>query len=125
MKKTLLVFPALLAASCATPYTPDQLRTKETKELCEIYSRNQSQPVREELIKRNAFHRSEWRSIDRNIVTPGMSETAVICSWGNPRQTRSTSTAYGKSNSWMYQSCSSCKLRIVVTDGSSVVLVQD
>lgn len=114
-----------LVSGCATAYTPDRLRTQNTKELCEIYYRNQLQSAREELIRRNEFDHHDWKSIDRKTVTPGMTETAVICSWGKPKRTSSTSTTYGTSKTFMYQACDACKLKLVVTDGSSVVLVQD
>ena len=58
-------------------------------ELCLTYYGNEEPQARLELNRRHAVTRREWKLIDNKEMQIGMSEVALICSWGSTDVNRS------------------------------------
>ena len=84
------VVVVLVASSCAgSPASVSLLSQQELKQesaenLCNAWALFGRGQVRKELERRGAITPAEWRLIEEEKVQPGMSELAVICSWGYP-----------------------------------------
>ena len=106
--------------------TSEELRLAETIELCAAYAHPWSakEKIRAELRSRDveivkdanvrggykvigtpAFTEREWEAIDARRVFVGMSESALICSWGLPGSCGGINcSSYGPTQ-YAYQSC--------------------
>ena len=62
----------------------EDLRQESAEDLCNAWALFGRDRVRKELERRGAITTAEWRLIENEQVEPGMSELAVICSWGYP-----------------------------------------
>ncbi|HEV8025792.1 MAG TPA: hypothetical protein VGP50_00105 [Stellaceae bacterium] len=91
-----LAVPVLLffVAGCAgTPMaiatdSDEQLRNEQTLDLCRAYPMFLDQKgVRAELNRRLAVGDPEWVLIDQHKIYIGMSECALLASWGKPEKT--------------------------------------
>src|SRR5262249_16891537 len=58
-------------------------------DLCIEYADAQPESVRQELVRRKMFSPDEWRLIKTKKVKIGMSELALVCSWGMTERNRS------------------------------------
>jgi hypothetical protein len=72
-------------------------------ELCTTYAARHYPSARGELEKRQAISSAEWALVDLRHIAVGMSETALLCSWGQTRVNR-TVTATGVSKQYLYGS---------------------
>lgn len=72
-------------------------------ELCAGLHDGGYESARTELKKRNALTAHEWELIDRGAIAVGMSETALLCSWGRARANR-TITASSVRLQYIYES---------------------
>lgn len=79
-----------------------------------------SAPASEELKRRGAFKPSEWSLISAREISIGMSELALLCSWGAPTHVNRTVTAAGTHKQYVYPSGA-----LVYVDGGRVTGLQD
>jgi len=82
-----------------------------TLELCVNYHDRDSNAAYTELKKRNALSASEWSLVHRQSIQIGMSELALICSWGSSSHVNRTVTQYRVHKQYVY--------------GSTLVYVED
>ena len=106
--------------------TPEELHSADTKELCSAYAHPWSakEKIRAELRSRDveiikdanvrggykvigtpAFTDREWEAIDARRVFVGMSESALICSWGLPGSCGGINRGSYGPTQYAYQSC--------------------
>ncbi len=82
----LLCFVAI--AGCAgspariSMMSPEKLKTQRAEDLCFAYHMLKGEKTKSELVRRNLLTADEWKLIDQEQVQPGMSQLALICSWG-------------------------------------------
>lgn len=62
-------------------------------ELCLTYYGNEEKEARRELSRRHALTQSEWSLIDHKQIQIGMSEVAMLCSWGSTEVNRTVTAA--------------------------------
>lgn len=81
-----LMLTAALASGCAyyAKMTPHELAMQPATWMCAEYDRNQSPNIRAELTRRGTITPEEWALIDQKHIGIGMSEAALLCSWGFP-----------------------------------------
>jgi hypothetical protein len=72
-------------------------------ELCSTYAARHYASARTELEQRHVLSSTEWALIDLRHIAVGMSETALLCSWGRTRVNR-TVTETGVSKQYIYGS---------------------
>lgn len=77
--------------------------TLDSRKLCHNFSRSRQPLVRAELQKRKLFSSDEWELIDKKQVRIGMTELALICSWGDTKRNRSVG-AWGEHIQYVYPS---------------------
>lgn len=98
-------------------------------ELRDMHARNIPDPATGKK-PRPAFTEEEWHAIDKAQVFIGMSETAMICSWGEPNifaggTINETITRRGKTRQFVYRLTSYSKPRYVYVRDGYVYAVQD
>jgi hypothetical protein len=87
-----LGFPFFLASCAGTPISIaadsiEQLRNEQTVDLCRAYPMLLDRSgVRAELSRRLAVGDAEWVLIDQRKIYIGMSECALLASWGKPEK---------------------------------------
>lgn len=113
-----LGLPFFLAGCAGSPMaiaqdSDEQLRNEETLNLCRAYPMLFDQKgVRAELTRRLAVGDPEWVLIDQRKIYIGMSECALLASWGKPEQSVSEKALQ-----------SGDTLRYVYHDGTDIVHV--
>lgn len=78
-----------------------EVRKRSSLELCEIFHNIGSKSAYEELKRRNALSASEWNLVLEQSIQIGMSELALICSWGSAHVNR-TVTRYSVHKQYVY-----------------------
>jgi hypothetical protein len=82
----------------------------------------------DELQKRNVITDDEWWLIADHKIQVGMSELALLASWGSPGlygAINRTATSAGVQIQWVYRNCQGCRTRYVYTQDGKVVSWQD
>lgn len=133
MRSTALLSICLLAgcAGAGSPrdtgnLSPQEMATRSSAELCEAFNglvlagEKQRARLRAELERRQALTASEWKLIERDQVRTGMSDLALICSWGYPSSGDHTSADH-----WVYRRCGGNCNRHVYTENGVVTSWQD
>ncbi len=87
-------------------------------ELCLAYSAKHYRSAREELDKRQAISPAEWNLIEQRHIAIGMSEAALLCSWGRAPANR-TITATSVRKQYVYGST------LVYLEDGRVTALQD
>lgn len=125
-RAALLIFLACLTGCAIVPKDMNQYTSLQ---LCErvgssIAGRG---PLLDELEKRKAISGSERQMIERFDVRPGMSETAMICSWGVPSSLgdiNRTDTEHATRKQYVWRDCRQCEARYAYVRDGKVVSVQ-
>ena len=81
----------------------EKVSSLSNEELCLTYAARHYPSARTELEKRQVISTAEWALVDLRHIAIGMSETALLCSWGRTRVNR-TVTATGVSKQYLYGS---------------------
>jgi len=100
--------------------SPEKLSAIDSNGLCKAYYDSPTQNIKAELVKRNALTEKEWSAVAKKNISIGMSETAMLCSWGSPGgwgDIHTRSSAYGSTKQYVYRACRSC--------GATYVYVRD
>ena len=146
MKAVIISVVCLLTGCAGSPIaifnmSPEELRSVDVKELCNAYAHPWSpkEKIRAELRSRDVeiikdpsvrggysvigthFTDREWREIDARRIFVGMSESALICSWGLPDSCGGiTRSSYGPTQ-YAYQSCEGYSSSFVYVEDGTVV----
>ncbi len=124
-----LVFTGLLFVGCAgspaaiATLSAERLRSQDSPSLCNAYHINGQARVRQELERRGEINAAEWADIDQHTISIGMSEIAVLCSWGWPGvdgAVNESVNSYGVSKQLVYRACRTCKARYIYTRNGKV-----
>ena len=103
-----LGFPFFLASCAGSPIaiardTNEQLRTEQTINLCRAYPMFLDRSgVRAELSRRLAVSDPEWVLIDQRKIYVGMTECALLASWGSPEKQERDTTLRGENVRYVY-----------------------
>ena len=104
----LVTAAAIMLPGCAAynARVAGDLETRTEIELCQVYTMPggvvHAKAIRAEFDKRKTFTPEEMEAINERSVFIGMRELAVRCSWGSPNRINRTTTAYGRSEQWVY-----------------------
>lgn len=100
MKKTAVGVAAFLAAVVASScsgspagvliLSEEELKQESAENLYTAWALFGHSRVRDELERRGAITPAEWQLIEKEEVEPGMSELALLCSWGSPDDSATT-----------------------------------
>ena len=147
MTKIIAICLALILSGCAgSPIaifnmSPEELRSVDIKELCNAYAHPWApkEKIRAELRSRDVeivkdsnvrggysvigtrFTDRDWQAIDARHIFVGMSESALICSWGLPGSCGDiTRSSYGPTQ-YAYQSCDGYSSSFVYVEDGTVV----
>lgn len=74
-----------------------------SRELCGHFSTSRQSAIKSELMKRKVFSEQEWGLIEGRKLQLGMSELALICSWGDAERNRSVGP-WGEHIQYVYPS---------------------
>jgi hypothetical protein len=96
-----------------------QVPEMSSRELCTRYAGGRFPVIRAELIRRAAPTPAEWQLVDQREISIGMSELALICSWGDTARNR---TVFATSVHTQYVYLSG---RYVYVENGKVVSWQD
>ena len=109
--KTITAILLILLIGCAgspahiAMMSPEGLTTRTCTELCNAYAHLRNQDVRKEIERRCNISIGEWNLIDQKRVSIGMSEDALVCSWGYPGvygDVNESVGIWGKHKQWVY-----------------------
>ena len=128
---------SLLLTGCAAQssfrlsmMSPEELMDETINELnlCHSYSRNNSDKIKTELLRRDSITRNDWALISQKKIQRGMSELALVCSWGAPGLYGSRNQSvgsWGVHTQWVYRSCDICSAKYVYTENGKVTSWQN
>ena len=120
----LIICAALALSACANSpmrvsmMSPETLQEQRSDILCRTYGYAKTQNVKAELVRREQITAKEWDSIDDKAIFMGMSELALLCSFGQPGLYGAINTStgsWGTHRQWVYRSCKSCPAMYVYT----------
>ena len=122
LARCVAVFISALMAACSpmAVMSPEKLSTIDSNGLCKAYYDSPTQNIKAELVKRNALTEKEWSAVAKKNISIGMSETAMLCSWGSPGgwgDIHARSSANGTTKQYVYRVCRSC--------GATYVYIRD
>ena len=103
--------------------SPDELKAESSLNLCNAYDNNGSEKIIAELKRRGEISDEEWGLIEQKKIRIGMSELALVCSWGGPGLYGSVNESvsrWGVHKQWVYRACSSCGAQYVYTENGKV-----
>ena len=111
MKSITYIIIILVIVGCAgspahvSIMSVDQLKSLDTISLCHAYGVFKSDKVKAEIKRRRLIPAHEWPTINESKVAIGMSELALICSWGHPgfRNIHETTGSWGVHKQWVYE----------------------
>lgn len=99
-----------------------------TTQLCETIALGHGRErLLDELERREALAPGERTWIETRQALPGMSELALLCSWGRPGpfgMVNETRTLNGMRRQYVYRSCRACPAQFVYTERGVVTAVQ-
>lgn len=76
---------ALLVSLLAWGSRGDEVEVSEdASELCRVYANTRSDEIKQKLLQRQLFTEKEQQLINDQAIAVGMSELALLCSWGHP-----------------------------------------
>lgn len=109
--KALIAIAAVLVTGCATNAPINIMWADETTvkaqsdvDLCRTYSlmigkTRDGSTVGQELQRRLT---GEWSTIKQRLINIGMSEAALVCSWGLPNRVNTSTGSWGTKKQWVY-----------------------
>lgn len=92
----------------------------DAEELCIAFYAHRYDSARVELGKRHVLSDIEWHLITTGKIAIGMSETALMCSWGNPEHVNRTLTARTTRKQYVYRGN-----QLVYVENGLVTAIQD
>lgn len=139
MKKLLLaLLMSAFVSGCAnvSKMSQSELSRYSTAQLCSTYggvygggwTNTRPANVRQAIQRKGEITQSEWNAINNRRAFIGMSEPALLCSWGAPNfygGINQTSTASGVSKQYVYRACSGCKADYVYVENGKVTALQN
>ena len=112
MKATLALITLTLVSGCASVATPQRAQQLDDKRLCElaydlprggIYGHRLNPIVKEEINRRALMTENEWRLAENQQIQRGMSECALLVSWGIPSKVNRSVGAWGVHSQYVYR----------------------
>ena len=104
---------------------PERLQSVSFPDLCAGYRLNQSENVRDELMRRG-LSATDVRRVGNRQVAIGMSERAAVCAWGRPTTVNTTTTARGTRKQLVYRSNSQgARARYIYIENGRVAAIQN
>jgi hypothetical protein len=88
-------------------------------ELCKEYHDVGSPAAKREIIRRKLLTPNEWKLVQSHWIRIGMSETALICSWGSSTETNRTVLANSVHEQYVYDGT------YVYVENGKIVAYQD
>lgn len=130
VKSLPLIIAACFVSGCSpmAMMSPDSLSKQHDMDLCREYGSSRLGKIKAELERRNSLTAIEWELVNRKQIKVGMSELALMCSWGFPGgwgRVHETTTRHGESVQYVYRSCRSCSATYVYTSDGKVSAWQD
>lgn len=127
---SLTAFSLVLIGCAGSPVrvasmSPDELADVPPYNLCAAYDYNRDANVRAELESRDLISEREWELIDQDHIAQGMSEVALICSWGRPRDINASVGSWGRHVQWVFRGCGQCDSQYVYTEEGRVTSWQN
>jgi hypothetical protein len=80
----------------------DALRSMQLSDLCDLFRRVKSPASLAEIKRRNTFSPSDMGLVSARKISIGMSEPAMLCAWGTPKDRNRTVNAGGVHIQWVY-----------------------
>ncbi len=108
---------SLMAGCISMTSSPDDLKDRQTMDLCETYASYKPAPpfgqydmaeqqvVRDELQRRDAINQTEWPLVEKHEAKVGMHECALIASWGHPQEIQHTETEKTMTAQYTFGKC--------------------
>ena len=80
-----------------------QLQDVSTKSLVNYYGIYRTDDkVKAEIVRRGIFNDKDWAIINKQQIKVGMSEYALIASWGDPEKVKTTANTFGETKQFYY-----------------------
>lgn len=96
----------------------EELKKVSSHDLCFAYESNGSEKAETELKRRGEITSDEWRLIKQRKIKRGMSELALVCSWGGVGlygAINKSVGAWGERKQWVFRPCRACGANYVYT----------
>lgn len=116
-----------MAGGCTTLSSPEQAASLDDMSLCTrafgtlrggVYGYTPDAIARAEINRRELIKEVEWTAIDQQKIRIGMSECALLASWGRPTNINTSVSSRGKSKQYVYRGYSAASTNYVyVKDG--------
>lgn len=106
-RTTLTILAAAMLSGCASaPLTDPELSILPAYILCRDFDARTNPRMQAETIRRGEITEAEWALIRSKQIAVGMSQTAMICSWGYPEgqfaAVNQFVDAYGATTQYVY-----------------------
>ena len=107
MKTVAFLAVTVLTAGCATPIfmssaSDESIRGSTAFVLCSSYGLNGHDRLRAEIDRRGLIDPEDWSMVAREKVHVGMSECAMLASWGPPDDMHRSVGGWGVHVQWVY-----------------------
>ena len=112
MRSKILIAAAAVLTGCASISTPDRAAQLEDDQLCRlaydlprggIYGHRQNAIARAEIDRRGLMTAEEWALAERQRIRSGMSECALLASWGIPNKVNRSVGVWGVHKQYVYR----------------------
>jgi hypothetical protein len=110
--KRLMVLVALAASleGCVSWTDPAELRAKDTTDLCSAYASfgsyaDRQNAIQAEITRRGLIDLADWDMVRQHRVRIGMTECALLASWGYPIDSHRTVTQGGDETQLVFGAC--------------------
>ena len=101
----------------------DELARQDTNSICAAYHVSPSAKIESEIRLRRVVAESEWKEIEARSIVIGMSECALLCSWGTPGpwgRIHDYVQAGASIRQYVYRPCTSCRTKFVYVERGRV-----
>lgn len=112
MRSKLMIAVACALTGCASISTPERAAQLEDDQLCRlaydlprggIYGDRQNAVARAEIDRRGLMTADEWTLAEGKLIRRGMSECALLASWGLPSKVNRSVGVWGVHKQYVYR----------------------